>query len=764
MSPFPAADEQPQPFGDDAMSGILNAPPGAMAPPAIPEPDDESEGLPEGWRPQDQFQKYDLRVNLDEAEQTELGGWISDNVALFLQTWADRRDNGQEWRDAANMMPNWPILDPRGGDSANEALWMAHARWPGLAIACISQQQSMTQQLLTPSPAFTPVPLQLYWSPDDVTPPYNLADRAPDVAKALQSVLDKGGWKQRCLDLLDEITKICPAAIKVERKFDEIFVMERTVRRDDALMADLLEAEVMSPVEAMMEATETTASGKPKVRRTWRPETICDEARWRVVRAEDYIRFPPLARYADDCWAMGELTTLTARDLQKRLDEPLSGYYRDAVQRLLDTPSDDGSLYEWVRDQYDREGAQDVGAPTEGDRPEYRQWFGVDLEVRGFLDGSKQEKRYLVTVHPPTKTLLRCVYLNDTHGRFNYVPVNLYGNKLTGMSLCERGAVLQESGDKILGDLHDLYSIMVGCGGSLIAEESAVPNWDALTFVPGRVAPVTRIDGIMPVPMAQNLPAAIQQGMALLESIWAMLQKLTSTSNITLGQESEHDQTATEATILFRQDAAIRETNAMTVALALGEAARLTALSEAQHCESPEYSWIDRSEDGQMAEAKIDPRLFGAPYQWVCSGMTGTSSPQVRFQKAMTVMGIVQQSPFLAPVEDIQWEALEEILQALDVPDYREWLAKAKAFREQAMLMQQMAEAQMLGQQQEMAAQGQANVEAERGLKQQQLDQQAGAQEQQVALKQGDQQLQALSLAAQLAQPKPAASNGKAKK
>lgn len=686
---------------DPAMTAVMNAPPpmpmGGM--PQLPTPQ-----LPEGWSENEITAKWDLRVKLDREERDELGDWLSSEVFSFLEAWDDRRASAQMWRDAANMMPNWPMTDPRGGQS-NATLWMSRCRYPGSAVAALSQQQSLTQQLLTPDPAFTPIPQQVMWSPDGGTTNYNLVEMADDASRAMQSLLNKSGWKQRVQDLFREIMQVCPAAIHVRRDKDVLFVLEPQGKQDEEQLAEDLEAGVMSPMEAYEASIDTKADGTPKVKRGWREEVLKDGVEWRVVEAERFIRFPAGARYVEDCYAMGELVTLTARDLRKKLDDKLSGFYKDAVEELLDTPSDELENDD-LRAMWDREGYQNPGEPSSGDRKEYRQWVGVELEIRGHLDGDeKREKRYLATYHPGTKKLLRLVYISDKHGYFNYVPVNFMGSKLVGMSLCELNAVLQDSADKILGDTHDLLSILTACGGSLLAEESAVPDWDQVVFIPGKVIPVQRINGIMPVPMDKNLPAAIQQNIALLGMLWDLMQKLTATSNISLGQEGEHKQTATEATMLFKQDAAIRETNALGVALSLGKAAKITAMLEAQCCKDPEYKWIERTENGQE-EKTIDPRLLGAPYEWVCSGITGSSSPAVRYQKAMTVMGLVQQTPFLGQVPEIQEEALVELLQALDVQQVREWMAKAQAYQQQIAMAQQLAQEAMMAQE-EQAAQDQ---------------------------------------------------------
>jgi hypothetical protein len=682
---------------DDGMTALLNAPP---APP-MGMPQQPVQQLPPEWNPDMVASKWDLRVKLDREERDELGEWLSSETFAFLEAWDDRRASAQIWRDAANMMPNWPVTDPRGGgDQSNQTLWMSRCRYPGSAVACLSQQQSLTQQLLTPNPAFTAIPQQIMWSPDGGTTTYNLVEWAPDVSRALQSLLDRSGWKQRVQDLFREIMQVCPAALHVMRDKDCVYVMEPEGRQDEAQLGEDLEAGVMSPVEAYEASIETNADGTPRVRRGWREEVLKDGVEWRVVEAERFIRFPAGARYEDDTFAMGELITLTARGLKKKLDEPLSGFYPDAVEELLDTPSDDLENDD-LRAMWDREGYQNPGTPTVDDKKEYRQWVGVELEIRGHLDGDlKREKRYLVTYHPGTKKILRLVYVSDKHGYCNYVPVNFMGAKLVGMSLCELNAVLQDSADKILGDTHDLLSILTACGGSLLAEESAVPDWDQVVFVPGKVIPVQRINGIMPVPMDRNIPAAIQQNVALLGMLWDLMQKLTATSNISLGQESERDQTATEATMLFRQDAAIRETNALGVALSLGKAAKLTAMLEAQCCKDPEYKWIEKAEQGQT-ERTIDPRLLGAPYEWICSGITGSSNPQVRYQKAITVQALVQQTPFLGQVPEIQEEALVEVLQALDVQDVREWMAKAKAYQEQIAMANQMAAQAMAAREQQ---------------------------------------------------------------
>lgn len=680
----------PEQWDDELTAAIMAPPPpqGAPLPPGMPPPmvappPPNGLRLPDGWNPGEAESRLDLRVRLTPDKRADTGVWLTTEIGYYKEAWGDRRAMAQDWRDAAAMMPNWPLTDPRGGGGdQGQTTWMSWLRFPGTRLAVQSFTQALTQQFLSQDPAFVAIPQQVMWSPlsDAADAPQmpgfteNLVTRAPDAERALQSLLEKADWKSRCRELFDEIGRVCPAALYVGRRRESVWVLEGLGEFDDEVFEGLVETGEVAPFDAYQEATATDAQGRPRVRRSWREEVTHDGIEWRVVPYEEFIALPAKARHEQDTFAMGEWRTLKASEARRLAADRLSGYYRDALLELMERPSD--PLDDDESNQYDRDGYQGDQV-TATDRPEYRQWRVVDLALKGTLDGDHREKWYWVTVHPATQTLLRCVYILDKHGACPYIPFNAIGAKLVGESVAELNSVLQSSADKIACDMIDLLSIMTGCGGSVLVQEGSYINLDELVFRPGTAMRVLDVNGIKHLPLPDNIPAVLNYGMQLLRYLFDLTQLVTATSNLSLGQQSEGETTATEATMVFRQDAAIRESNALTIGLQLGKAARLTAQLEAQCCKDASYKWMERAEGG-LSEKEIDPRLLGAPYQWMPAGLSASSSAQVRYQKAMTLMQLAQTNQFLAPVVEIQLEALEEVLQALGQQDYRQWMEMIK--------------------------------------------------------------------------------------
>ncbi len=678
-------------------------PPGGMPPAAMgaPFPGDEDEDPaaalqpPPGFAPGEIEEGLDLSVRLDEDERNRLGQQMTQELAYFEQCVADRRENAVVWRDQAQMMPNYPLTDTRNDPGSTD--WMARAQSLLTSVACRSAAQKLMQQIVLPQPPFIAEPQEVL--ADINGQEVDLVQRAPDVEDAWENRLGKCGWRQAMTELFEELTVVCPCAVRVEWEKEEISYPERTVQQDDETFTALLETG-SDPQEALMESISTDAAGRPKVRPKFVKKTVREGAFFSVIPFERLVFLPGSAYHVADTFAIGEYKRVRACDLRECAKDRRHGYYREAVEHLLDQPSD--SVDETERVRQDR-AAISADLPTVDDDPEYREWNCVRLSLRGRLGREKDEKWYWLLVHPGTQTVLQCCYQLDRHGACPYTVFNYFGQRMVGMSVAELNATSQEAHTMLLNAALDLTFIMVCAGGSFFYEKGSGYNPNMGTIAPGRQIPVLSVQGIKRFEIADNIPQALA---ALYEAAngWReMSQTLTSTSNISLGKEAQGDKTLGEIELVFNQDQAISEVIGYSVALSVQTLMEKWRQVDAQYAPTAEVSYLKQAPqvgmDGAVTNAwqqkKIEPELLGSDgYCIVPAGLTSSSSGQARYQKAFMALQTVMANPMMASVPEIMFDATESVLQALGVGNASLWVSRAKqAFAEQQMVAAQQAQA-----------------------------------------------------------------------
>lgn len=641
--------------------------------------------LPPGFSPAEMEETLDLKVPLTDEEWRTLGQRFAREFFYFEDAFATRRDNAQDWRDDATVMPDSPVLDWRDAVvQTQDYAWMAKCRSFLTATAIDGTVQKLAQQILMPHPPFIAVPEEPTMDLNGI--PIDLVQRAPDVQEAWQSLLEAAGWAESCRELFREIATACPAARKVSWCKKSIWVAERTLRQDEELMFALLEDGSTPPDEALIESVETDAMGRPRVKAKFVEKVVYEGARFTVIPMEDLIWFPATARHVDDTFAIGERIRVRGCDLMEKLKDKRSGYRREACEWLLAQPSDAPTQTEQMRQ--DRIAMSVTGAPTDDDLPEHREWQCVELAYRGRLGGEKMDKWYWVTFHPPTGTLIRCCYILDRHGECPYTIYNLKGERLVGMSVAEVNAVYQSAYTTLLNSALDLVSIMIGCSGSFLTTPGSGLKPNTFTIAPGRQIMVNDLNAIKHLEIPDNIPMAMREIREMLGLLRENSQTLTSTSNISLGKEAQGDKTATEIEMVFGQDQAISEQLGYGVALQCAKDLDKFRQLEAQYAKDSLRNYVAQGAEGAEHKA-IEAELLAAPYKILPAGLTASSSAQARVQKAMMVLQTVMTNPILAVPENI-FDALESYLQSLGQGNYALYIRRAK----EALIMQQQAAAE----------------------------------------------------------------------
>lgn len=762
MMPFgdeqPRMGAQPPPFppndGSDELAALLAEGQEPMAAPDLE--------LPEGFDNASIEETLDLRVRLTDEEQASLGQRLAKEIYFFCSALQDRMNNASVWRDDASMMPDNPVFNDQS-DQQNRYAWMARVRSVLTSVAARSAAQKLFQQVVMPHPPFVAVPLQQAYQVNGIE--LDLVQRGPDVEKAWDSLLDEAGWREACRELFfDELTVVCPTAMKVVWERQTVAVPVRKLQQDTEQMLALGQAGV-NPQEAIVESIATDRAGKPKVNVEFEERVVQEGPVFSIIPLEDLIWLPVTARHQKDAFAVGERVRLSGSFLTKERDNKRGGYFPEVIDELLQTASDPPSYWEEL---YQDRAAIDADTPTAEELPEHKEFACVELAYKGRLKNEKGDRWYWLTVHPASQRVLRACYMLDRHGMCPYEIMNYFGSKLMGMSVGELNAVPQNAYTTLWNNFLDLVNILQASGASFAIDPSALPlgmDVNMFTLAPGRQLPLRRPkDNLAPLPIADNIPQALQAIILALGELKKDSQLLTSTSNVSLGKEAEGDKTLGEIQLVFGQDQAISEVNGYGVALAMARILEKFRQLEAQYCRTTKRRFVTESDDGTgLQHLFIEPELLAAPYRIIPAGLTASASASTRYQKAAMAMQAVATNPLTAQIPEIMFEALQSLLQALGVPQATKWITIAKqAYAQQQMMLQQQ-QAQQVVLQQQAGAQDQANAEAEHGLKRDQLALQAGQQQQQNQLARDGQGLQALDLISKLTQP-PAAANGGVKK
>lgn len=725
--PFPDEDPAayPPPQGPPMMGGMGAPMPGMPGMGGDPNgnagmngPDEAAlmQTLPEKWRPENLVKRIDLRVRLNEEQQRKLGVRLAAEAKYFDNSTQQRRQNMADWRDDATMMPDYPMTDGRDADPSPS--WMSRSRSVLTSVACRSATQKLIQQILLPHPMNVAVPMQKMWESGGKQ--FDLVTEAPNVEEAWDSLLDEAKWPQVARELFEELPVCCPCAVKVVWEKDVIYVPEQTVDQDDEAFQAYLEGGV-EPGEAWLESFDTDSRGNPKVKPVWKEKVLREGNTFSVIRAEELVYLPVNVRHPKDAYAIGERIRISGQELMDKKRETLSGYFPDAIDKVLKEESD--SFNETQQLRLERRALTPSGASEdEEDYPEHRQYDCLKLAYKGRLGSEKFDKWYWLLVHVPSQTLLQACVILDRHGLCPYTIFGYYGTGFDAMGVAELNAVPQDQFSKSMNDALDLQTILVNQGGSVWVGPGAGLDPNTFTWTPGRAQPCLNPEQIKPVEAGQqNIPPALAALGASLEMQKNLSQLLTSTSNVSLGKEADGDATATEVRAVFSADQAISEVLGLGVAMSEAELLEKFRQNVSQYAKGSTQAYIAKDPAGQVLHKKIDVELLSAPYKIEPAGLTASSSGEARYAKANIAYQLVLSNPVFLEDPMVVLEAALGVFQSLGTPNGDKWVAQAQARIQEQMMMQKM----------QMLAEGQVaeeeNAEMDAQNQQGAADEEAGA-------------------------------------
>lgn len=651
-------------------------------------PDEQAllQQMPEQWRPESLLRRIDLRVRMDDEQQRKLGQRLAQEARFFDNATQQRRQNMADWRDDATMMPDYPMTD--GRDAVPAPDWMSRSRSVLTSVACRSATQKLIQQVLLPHPMNVAVPLQRLWASPRTGQQFDLVQEATNVEEAWDSLLDEAQWPQTARELFEELPVVCPCAVKVTWEKDIIHVPEMTVDQDDERFQQYIEGGV-EPGEAWLESMDTDARGNPRVKPVWKEKVLREGNTFTVIRGEELVFLPVNVRHPKDAYAIGERVRLSGQTLMDKKKDRLSGYFPDAIDRVLMEDSDAFDETQQLRLERRALDPQS-GSDDEEDFPEHRQYDCLKLAYRGRLGSEKFDKWYWLLVHVSSQELLQACVILDRHGLCPYTVFGYYGTGFDAMGVAELNAVPQDQFSKSMNDALDLQTILVNQGGSIWVGPGAGLDPNTFTWTPGRAQPCLNPEQIKPVETGQqNIPPALRELNASLTMQKDLSQLLTSTSNISLGKEAEGDTTATEVKMVFNQDQAISEVLGLGVALSTADLLEKFRQNESQYSKGSKRAYIVDSVDG-IQHKEIDVELLSAPYKIVPAGLTAASSGQARYARANIAYQLVITNPVLMSDPIVVLEAAQGVFQAIGTPEGDKWVAQAKARVQEQMMMQQL--------------------------------------------------------------------------
>lgn len=713
--------------------------------PEAPEEEDPLGGalVMPGLFPERLTDAADYRVRLDEAAREALARRVCEAVETYLAATEERRlDLAREWR-----------RDARAAESDQPGPWPGASalRAPFTAIACANHSTRLNSQLLGSDPPLAAIARR----PEAV-------EHAPKIEEVMRAVLEECGWAEAKRGVHKELPVVSPCAVRATWRIERRMVPDLQVDLDLDVMGELADAGV-DPRVALAAATNADEQGRARVRLEWKEKIVHDGVHLEVVPYEDLVYLPHTARNIEQVWGIGQRVLLRGTDLDARARDGV--YDREAVDRVLLRHSDPTAE--------DREDALDLAgleADLPGGAPDHdalhRTYELYELSWRDSLDGDRREKQHLLTVHLPSRTLLRVQYSPHWHTESEYTlyAYNPSPGELHGESVAERCQVLQDAATAALNQFLDMADLVVAQSTMLVLDERANLRPDKFEWRPGKPMFVENIAGVMHLPLSPAVGAAMQQLSNAIGLFREWVELLTASSNPALGRETSGQKTLGEVQAVLGQAMTIFEDYASSVALCDARVLDQVRWLYRQYAQNHEVTYRRAARPQPLFET-IPAEILEADVDLVPAGMNAFPDASARLQRDLLVMQTVQTHPATAQDMETQLDVLDQLLQDVKWPGRETLIDRARQRAEALAMLQDQLAMQGMAMQDEALAQGRMGAEAQlQGAATQ--DAQAQAQMERDArraeLEEAGMALDLAGKAQGLAQP-PAPKNGKGK-
>ncbi len=710
----------------------------------------------------------DYRVRLNVEAREKLGRELTEAYNAFRAQMDDRLSNARLWREDVEMLP-WSGPQPWSGAS--------QVRAPLTATAVRSHSQRLNNMLCQANPPFR--------AKADAKETVQWLRPIEDV---LTSKLKEAKWEDAARELHEGLPIDAAALLGVFYKKEMGRKPVPQMRMDEGLAEELVGAG-MDFAEAMAASAATDAKGQAKLSVGFEEFVKYDGPEFRFAPMERMVILPATAERLEDIWAMGERLTVRGSELKRGAKK--GKYIKAAVKELITRGSDAKTTDE--DDDYEYASGVDQDIPEWfGGKDEFKEFQLVELYLLHDLDEDGEEEWYCVTFHPDSSLVLRVQYSPYEDGECPWVPfgyIKRHG-RFWSQSIAERNATMQSSASCALNAAHNLTDILAGSGSSFFypptafAQGANPASWE---WVPGKPWPCNQPQQLVFAQFPQ-LPAAIAAQIQIYAMAKANSELLCSTSDLTLGKETEGDKTAREASIVANAAHQGFLDYAVNVALGWSDVMKRFVSRIAQYAENGQVSYQvqagaeaqegrevwDIGEGGEPVQGmvpagetgfgKVPAEVLQLPVSLAPAGIFGYADAETRFRASALLLETLSANPLTAQMPEVLLEAMDQFITDSRTPNadqlteklYAGWAELQQAMQMQAAMQQQamQQEQQVQGQQAQREGQQLSMQEQEQGRK-------AGLEEQQAGMAA---EKHVMEMAGMVPAPKPGAQQTGAKK
>lgn len=663
-----------------------------MMPTGAPEPDASAQQGILPSRPVDAVD-YTVRGMDGTPKGDALARKICAEISNYRAATERRRNNQLEWKRSDRMLPDYPTTE-----DSEEFDWHSASRAPLSRMARQNHTTRLNGQILTGAKPFGVVGKKAtVQTPEGEFP---LAELQGQIEDALTALLDEADWKGFGREVHRLLPRDGSCLAEVVWKTETSWAPVVGLNFDEEAPELLMEAG-MDPEQAMLEAVEKDADGLAKVELQFE-ERVCEGIELNVIEASEAILLPATAKRRKDLWGLGKKFVLRGMDLKAGV---ASGkYLKRNTKELLgmhgDAPDEDAEA------DGEFTGVDTGDGTSYPDDPLWQPYNCAELCVLGNFDGKKQLKWYIVGVSLEREKLIRCQYMPYEHGRSYYVPFSYIEDTITGESVIELLAVLQDVATRALNDFVDITRQISAQGTSLLTDSTSGLDVDNTTLTLGSVVEVGNINGIRDFPVHPAAGAALGHLMALLNLLKDWSDLLTASSNPALGKESQGDNTLGEVQIVMDATSQIFNDHAVLVSMRHAEVADQVRWLAAQYASDGQVPYRKTAEGGFSLE-RIPKEVLLADVDLVPSSLGTFTDDKQRLQRDMLVLSTTSQHPLTQTNWELQARVLTQFLEDAKFPGWQLLKVTLEQQAVQMRLMERMQAAmamQQAGQQQQVGA------------------------------------------------------------
>lgn len=667
---------------------------------------------------------------ISAEERDDLGRRLKEAYGSYLAAMADRLQNAQEWRRDVELVEA-DVNPPWEGAAA--------VRAPLTAWTCQSHATRLNGQIVSTDPPFIVTARKA-----------SAVSAARVIEEVLAAKLEECNWKVVARQVHQElpVTGNCLVRVLWKEERSRVPVFKTNLREE------ILEPVLGSGVEleqAMLSAIDLGHNGQAKVSLEFEDRVEYDGIDLKVIPFDRMLVFPPHADDPQDLWALGERISLRGAEIRRLARE--GTFIRKAAQELL---LKEGTRFNSDEDEAYQEEAG-LSDTFEFADPEklHAEYEMVELFVKLDLNRDGFEEWYWITLECETGKVLRLQYSPYQHGKCPYVMFRYLTRpgRLWGRSIAEWLSGLQMSATAAWCDQHNLLDVLKGAATSFAYDYTTGLRPETVRYQPGVPWYVKNVNGMRPLPVGPEVPAAIAVCQNLIQQAKDYADLLTATSNPALGKETDTQKTLGEVRLVLGNSSAQFEDYATGVALSWAEVCDLIRWNLAQFGERGKVPYrvtaapepiapksVDEGREpapppgmlqklaglfgrggqpappareapptvpGQPEFREVDASLLTADVDLMPAGLSQLGDAQSRLQRAQAVLTVLGQHPLTQQNWELQAELLGNFLRDVRAPDRDKLMQLIRAG------VQQRKQQEQLGQllQMEQAARQQAGPE-----------------------------------------------------